>query len=58
MQDEEDPVIGMALSQLRRCPRVVALAGGVDKSAAIRGALTGNYIDVLITDRLTAETLV
>ncbi|MCL2892184.1 sugar-binding transcriptional regulator [Brenneria tiliae] len=58
LQDGEDPVIGMALPQLRRCPRVVALAGGVDKSAAIRGALTGNYIDVLITDRLTAETLV
>ncbi|MBJ7220985.1 MULTISPECIES: sugar-binding transcriptional regulator [unclassified Brenneria] len=58
LQDGEDPVIGMALPQLRSCPRVVALAGGVDKSAAIQGALTGNYIDVLITDRLTAETLV
>ncbi|AHK20034.1 sugar-binding transcriptional regulator [Yersinia similis] len=57
LSDEEDPVIGMSLPQLRACPRVVALAGGIEKSAAIRGALTGNYIDVLITDRLTAETL-
>jgi DNA-binding transcriptional regulator LsrR (DeoR family) len=58
LQDDEDPVIGMALPQLRQCPRVVALAGGIEKSAAIRGALTGHYVDVLITDRLTAETLI
>ena len=57
LSDEDDPVIGMSLPHLRACARVVALAGGVEKSAAIRGALTGNYIDVLITDRLTAETL-
>lgn len=31
LQDDEDPVIGMALPQLRQCPRVVALAGGVEK---------------------------
>lgn len=58
LSDDEDPVIGMSLPLILACPRVVALAGGIEKSAAIRGALVGHYIDVLITDRLTAETLI
>ncbi|MGB7799653.1 sugar-binding transcriptional regulator [Buttiauxella sp.] len=53
----EDPVIGMELSQVRDCPHVVALAGGSDKANAIRGALRGGYIDVLITDYPTAHQL-
>ncbi|VTR36906.1 Transcriptional regulator lsrR [Serratia fonticola] len=53
---EEDPVIGMELSQVRECSHVVALAGGVDKTNAIRGALKGGYIDVLITDYPTARS--
>ncbi|AKG71585.1 TPA: sugar-binding transcriptional regulator [Serratia fonticola] len=55
---EEDPVIGMELSQVRECSHVVALAGGVDKTNAIRGALKGGYIDVLITDYPTARQLI
>ena len=55
---EEDPVIGMELEQTRACPHVVALAGGVEKSNAIRGALQGKYIDVLITDYPTARSLI
>jgi DNA-binding transcriptional regulator LsrR (DeoR family) len=54
LSKEEDPVIGMELSQVRDCPHVVALAGGSDKANAIRGALHGGYIDVLITDYPTA----
>jgi len=57
LSDEEDPVIGMPLAQVKNCPRVVALAGGLEKKGAILGALVGGYIDVLVTDRLTAETL-
>ena len=48
----------MELDQIRRCPQVIALAGGVDKENAIRGALQGDYIDVLITDSLTARALI
>ena len=55
---EEDPVIGLELEQTRACPHVVALAGGVEKSNAIRGALQGKYIDVLITDYPTARSLI
>ncbi|MBW0852203.1 sugar-binding domain-containing protein, partial [Escherichia coli] len=55
---DEDPVIGMALEKVKKCPNVVALAGGTDKVAAIKGALNGGYIDVLITDYPTARMLV
>ena len=57
LSKEEDPVIGMELSQVHDCPHVVALAGGNDKANAIRGALHGGYIDVLITDYPTAREL-
>jgi len=50
-------VISMELEQLRRVPRVIAVAGGKRKLAAIRGALAGNWINALITDRATAERL-
>jgi DNA-binding transcriptional regulator LsrR (DeoR family) len=50
-------VIGMDLEQLRRAQRVVGVAGGWRKTAAIRGALEGRLISVLITDRLTAQRL-
>jgi len=55
---EEDPVIGMELAQVRRCPQVVALAGGQEKAHAIRGALRGGYVNVLIVDYPTARLLV
>ncbi|MEN3262265.1 sugar-binding transcriptional regulator [Sodalis endosymbiont of Spalangia cameroni] len=54
----EDPVIGMELAQIRACPHVIALAGGPEKRNAIRGALEGKYIDVLITDYPMARSLV
>ncbi|EGT3572472.1 sugar-binding transcriptional regulator [Citrobacter amalonaticus] len=57
LSHEEDPVIGMELAQIRDCKHVIALAGGKDKRNAIRGALQGNYIDVLITDYPTARSL-
>lgn len=53
-----DRVIGMSLDQLRRVRRAVALAGGKRKLAAIRGALVGGLVNVLITDRFTAQHLI
>jgi len=50
-------VIGMKLEQLRGVNRVVGVAGGRRKVAAIRAALAGRLINVLITDRTTARTL-
>jgi len=57
LSKEEDPVIGMELEQLRHCPQVVALAGGKEKANAIRGALNGRYINVMIVDYPTARQL-
>jgi DNA-binding transcriptional regulator LsrR (DeoR family) len=51
-------VIGMRLQQLRQVQRSVGIAGGRAKLAAIRGALMGRWINVLITDRFTAARLV
>lgn len=52
-----DRVIGIDLNQLRRVPRVVGVAGGSRKVRAILGALRGRWINVLITDRDTAQAL-
>lgn len=53
----DDRVIAATLEQLRRVPRSVGIAGGPAKLDAIRGALAGGWINVLITDRFTAERL-
>lgn len=50
-------VIGMNLEQLSNVKRSVAIAGGKSKIAAIRGALRGKFINVLITDLSTAKAL-
>lgn len=54
----DERVIGMRLEQLQRVPRSVGLAGGSRKLHAIRGALLGRWLNVLITDRLTAQGLI
>jgi DNA-binding transcriptional regulator LsrR (DeoR family) len=51
-------VVGMSLEELRNVPRSVGIAGGASKLAAIRAALEGRLVNVLITDRFTAERLV
>jgi DNA-binding transcriptional regulator LsrR (DeoR family) len=53
----DERVIGMALEQLKQVKRTVGIAGGERKSAAIRGAVKGGWIHVLITDQRTAERL-
>jgi DNA-binding transcriptional regulator LsrR (DeoR family) len=53
----DDRVISMSLEQLKQVKRSVGVAGGKRKHEAIRGALLGGLINVLITDRFTAEVL-
>jgi hypothetical protein len=50
-------VISIELEQLRSVPRVIGVAGGHRKTAAIRGALVGRWVNVLITDHETAVRL-
>jgi DNA-binding transcriptional regulator LsrR (DeoR family) len=56
--DIDDRVIGIDVDQLRSIEHVVGVAGGPEKVHVIRGALWGDFIDVLITDSHTAELLV
>ncbi len=53
----DERVIGMKLDQLRHVKRSVGIAGGKQKLNAIRGALQGHLINVLITDSFTAQHL-
>lgn len=50
-------LVGASAAQLRAIPRRVAAAGGERKHAAIRGALVGGWVSVLITDVHTAGYL-
>lgn len=52
-----DRVISIELDQLREVRRVIGVAGGRRKLSAIRGALAGKLINVLITDLASAERL-
>ncbi|MGF6232515.1 DNA-binding transcriptional regulator LsrR (DeoR family) [Inquilinus ginsengisoli] len=53
----DERVISMSLDEIGTVPRIVGVAGGARKVAAIRGALLGRHINTLITDRFTAEKL-
>lgn len=50
-------VIGTDLDQLREMRDVIAIAGGVEKAAAITAALRGRYLNVLVTDLPTAHQI-
>jgi DNA-binding transcriptional regulator LsrR (DeoR family) len=50
-------VMAMSLEQLRQVRRSLGAAGGARKYEAILGALRGRWINVLVTDRWTAERL-
>lgn len=50
-------VIGISLSDLEKIDNVIAIVAGVHKAESILAALHGGFIDVLITDELTAEEL-
>ncbi len=51
-------VIGIDLPTLKRTPRIVGIAGGESKLPAILASLKGKWVNVLITDRPTAERLI
>lgn len=53
----DDRMLGITTEQLRKAERVVAVAGGTDKFDAIAAGLQAKIVDVLITDRVTAEAL-
>lgn len=52
-----DHLISYPLNDLSKLDNVVAVAGGQLKRKAIKAALKGNYMDILITDEDTANWL-
>ncbi|OQY29302.1 MAG: hypothetical protein B6243_11350 [Anaerolineaceae bacterium 4572_5.2] len=50
-------VVGIPIEQLLGINRRIGVAGGSEKFKAILGALRGGYINVLITDHITAQKL-
>jgi len=55
--DLDDRVIGLTLEEIAKIDHVVGVAGGTEKFAAIRAALIGKLVDVLVTDHMTAQKL-
>ena len=53
----DERVVGISLDAFRRIPRRVAVAGGLHKVAAIKGALSGGLLTSLVTDTHTARAL-
>jgi DNA-binding transcriptional regulator LsrR (DeoR family) len=55
--DLNDRVLGIDSDMLRSVPRRIGIAGGERKRTAIRAAVLGGWVNILITDRPTAEWL-
>lgn len=54
----DERVIGLPLDELAKVDRVIALAGGMKKTVAIAGALRTGVIDMIVTDKFTAQRLI
>lgn len=50
-------VVGISRDELLAVPRRIGVAGGVRKHSAIRAAVVGGWLNVLVTDTATAEFL-
>lgn len=50
-------VVSIDIADLRDHKRVIALGGGPNKHESVLGALRGGYLDVLITDKFTAQAV-
>lgn len=55
--ETDDRHIGLTLDDLKKLPTSALVAGGEDKTTAVRAAIRGGYFNALITDESTAERL-
>jgi deoxyribonucleoside regulator len=53
----DDRLIAIESAQLKSIPLVVAMAAGLEKRAAVLGALRTGWMDVLVTDESTARSV-
>lgn len=54
----DERIIGIDLPEIQAIPRVVGVAGGPRKVEAIRAAMLGRFLTILVTDNHTAAALV
>ncbi len=54
---EYNNAISIDINTLRKVPKSIGVAGGADKVSAVKGAIMGHYINVLITDDVCAKML-
>ena len=54
----EDRIVGITLEDIHSEALTIAVAGGTDKVLPLVGALRGNLIKVLITDEITANSII
>jgi DNA-binding transcriptional regulator LsrR (DeoR family) len=50
-------ILGIASGELRAIPRRIGVAGGLRKLTAIRGAVLGSWVNILVTDLGSARRL-
>ena len=50
-------LIGVSLETLKQTPYVIGVGGGIDKAAAVLGALRLQIIDCLVTDEIAARAV-
>jgi DNA-binding transcriptional regulator LsrR (DeoR family) len=55
--DLDSRVLGIASTELRAIPRRIGVAGGQRKLSAIRGAVLGGWVNILVTDLGNARRL-
>jgi DNA-binding transcriptional regulator LsrR (DeoR family) len=55
--DLDDRIVGIDPETYRSIPRRIGLAGGSRKHDAIRAAIAGNWVNVVVTDLATAHAL-
>lgn len=55
--DFYDRTIGIGTDELRRVPRVIAVAGGASKTQAVHAALRSGFLHGLVTDSLVAKAI-
>jgi DNA-binding transcriptional regulator LsrR (DeoR family) len=53
----DDRIIGISFEQLHHIPKTLAVAAGVEKTDAIRGALHAGIVNILCTDDRTASAM-
>ena len=56
-QGFNERIAGMPAEQIKKIRNRIGIAGGVERVKAVKGAIAGGYINILITNNECAEKL-